>query len=220
MLELLNYRFPARADLVHSAALRQRFAANIAAFPVVRREDRAELKRAAVALTLAADDNGQSSFLLTRRASGLRAHAGQWALPGGRLDPGETAVDAALRELHEEIGLHAGFADVMGALDDYPTRSGYLITPIVIWSPDHAAFRPNVDEVESLHHVPLAELEREDAPEVMAIPESDRPIIRMPIGDSSINAPTAAFLYQFREVALHGRNTRVDGYDQPVFAWR
>ena len=220
MLELLNYRSAARADLLHSPALRARLAANLAAFDVVARADQPGLKRAAVALTLAAAENGQSAFLLTRRASGLRAHAGQWALPGGRTDPGETAVDAALRELHEEIGLNARFSDVLGALDDYPTRSGYLITPVVVWSPDHAAFRPNVDEVESLHHVPLAELERDDAPEIMSIPESDRPIIRMPIGDSNINAPTAAFLYQFREVCLRGRTVRVDAFDQPVFAWR
>ena len=219
MSESFTYRSPARADLLHSPELRTRFARRLQEFPVVRRQD-ASLKRAAVAVTLAAAENGQSAFLLTRRASGLRAHAGQWALPGGRLDPGEDATEAALRELHEEIGLNASIVDVLGPLDDYATRSGYLITPIVVWSPDHAIFRPNVDEVESLHHVPLAELEREDAPEITAIPESDRPIIRMPIGDSGINAPTAAFLYQFREVCLHGRATRVDGYDQPVFAWR
>lgn len=220
MVDVLVYRSAARADLLHGPKLREKFIANLKSFPVQARDDGGKLKRAAVALTIAADDNGQSSFLLTRRASKMRAHAGQWALPGGRLDPGEDAVDAALRELQEEIGLMCNRTEVLGLLDDYETRSGYVITPVVVWSPDHALFRPNEDEVESLHHVPLAELERDDAPEIMSIPESDRPILRMPIGDNGINTPTAAFLYQFREVCLHGRHTRVDGYDQPVFAWR
>lgn len=220
MVDVLVYRSAARADLQHGPRLREKFLAHLQAFPVVAREDRGKLKRAAVALTLAADDNGQSCFLLTRRASKMRAHAGQWALPGGRLDSGEDAVDAALRELQEEIGLNCRRTEVLGLLDDYETRSGYVITPVVVWSPDHALFRPNEDEVESLHHVPLAELDREDAPEIMSIPESDRPILRMPIGQNDINTPTAAFLYQFREVCLHGRATRVADYDQPVFAWR
>ncbi|MDF3072779.1 MAG: hypothetical protein K0S54_446 [Alphaproteobacteria bacterium] len=220
MVDILIYRSVARADLLHRPELRQQFAARLKQFPVVAREDRGQLKRAAVALTLAADENGQSCFLLTRRASKLRAHGGQWALPGGRIDAGEDAAEAALRELHEEIGLICQRSEVLGLLDDYETRSGYVITPVVVWSPDHALFRPNEDEVESLHHVPLAELERDDAPEIMTIPESDRPILRMPIGQNDINTPTAAFLYQFREVCLHGRHTRVDGYDQPVFAWR
>lgn len=220
MVDVLIYRSAARADLVHRPALREKFLANLKSFPVLAREAGAKLKRAAVALTIAADENGQSSFLLTRRASKMRAHAGQWALPGGRLDPGEDAVDAALRELQEEIGLNCRRTEVLGLLDDYETRSGYVITPVVVWSPDHALFRPNEDEVESLHHVPLAELERDDAPEIMSIPESDRPILRMPIGQNDINTPTAAFLYQFREVCLHGRHTRVAEYDQPVFAWR
>jgi 8-oxo-dGTP pyrophosphatase MutT (NUDIX family) len=220
MVDVLVYRSAARADLLHGPKLREKFLANLQAFPVQARDDGGKLKRAAVALTIAADDNGQSSFLLTRRASKMRAHAGQWALPGGRFDPGEDAVDAALRELQEEIGLNCRRTEVLGLLDDYETRSGYVITPVVVWSPDHALFRPNEDEVESLHHVPLAELERDDAPEIMSIPESDRPILRMPIGQNDINTPTAAFLYQFREVCLHGRATRVAEYDQPVFAWR
>lgn len=220
MVDVLVYRSAARADLLHGPTLREKFLARLTNFPVRAREAGGKLKRAAVALTIAADDNGQASFLLTRRASRMRAHAGQWALPGGRLDPGEDAVDAALRELQEEIGLNCRRTEVLGLLDDYETRSGYVITPVVVWSPDHALFRPNEDEVESLHHVPLAELDRADAPKVEPIPESDRPILLMPIGQQNINTPTAAFLYQFREVCLHGRATRVDGYDQPVFAWR
>jgi 8-oxo-dGTP pyrophosphatase MutT (NUDIX family) len=207
-------------SFTHDDALRARIAANLSSFAVNRHPD-AALKRAAVAVTLATGDDGAAaSFLLTRRASKLRAHAGQWALPGGRLDHGETEIDAALRELHEELGIQAMQADVLGHLDDYPTRSGYLISPVVIWLADSAALKANPDEVEEVFRIPLSELERPDSPEIVAIPESDRPIIRIPIHDRHINAPTAAVLYQFRQVGLHGLDVRVDGFDQPVFAWR
>src|SRR5437879_13831689 len=101
------------------------------------------LKRAAVAIALTRAEKGAgTAFLLTRRAAGLRAHSSQWALPGGRCDQGETQIQAALRELHEELGLALGEGDVLGLLDDYPTRSGYLITPVVVWVATIAAIRP------------------------------------------------------------------------------
>src|SRR6201996_2617901 len=105
----------------------------------------AALKRAAVAIALVAADAAQSgtALLLTLRAAGLRAHRGQWALPGGRCDQGETPVAAALRELHEELGLALRPDDVLGLLDEYPTRSGYLITPVVVWATAHAGLSPN-----------------------------------------------------------------------------
>lgn len=207
-------------NYAHDDALRKRILQNLSSFAVNRGSD-AKLKRAAVAVTVAVGDDGVgASFLLTRRASKLRAHAGQWALPGGRLDEGENEIDAALRELHEELGIQAAQADVLGPLDDYPTRSGYLISPVVIWLADSTKLHANPDEVEEVFRIPLTELERPDSPEIVAIPESDRPIIRVPIHDRQINAPTAAVLYQFRQVGLHGLDTRVDIYDQPVFAWR
>ena len=103
-----------------------------------RGEPAPALKRAAVAIALVEADeaDGGTALLLTRRAAGLRTHRGQWALPGGRCDEGETPVAAALRELHEELGLGLGPGDVLGLLDDYPTRSGYLITPVVVWAAD------------------------------------------------------------------------------------
>src|SRR3569832_1644000 len=93
------------------------------------------LKRAAVAITLVPSDRGaaETALLLTRRAASLRTQRAQWALPGGRCDAGETPVQAALRELHEELGLALAPDAVLGLLDDYPTRSGYLITPVVMW---------------------------------------------------------------------------------------
>ncbi len=179
------------------------------------------LKRAAVAITLVetADPASGTAFVLTRRAASLRAHSAQWALPGGRCDTGETSVDAALRELHEELGLELGPADVLGELDDYPTRSGYLITPVVLWAGKGAAFKPNPDEVASVHRIALTEVERADAFDFVAIPQSARRVIRFHRAGQFIHAPTAALIYQFREV-LAGRMTRVAELEQPVFAWK
>lgn len=178
------------------------------------------LKRAAVVLALtAADRGGDTAFLLTKRASHLRAHRGQWALPGGRCDAGETPVEAALRELDEELALRPGSDAVLGVLDDYPTRSGYLITPVVVWASDSAALRPNPDEVASVHRIALATIERDEAFDFTEIPESTRRVIRFHHDMSLIHAPTAALIYQFREV-LAGRQTRVTDLEQPVFAWK
>lgn len=177
------------------------------------------LKRAAVAITIVPHDEG-AGFLLTRRAPRLNAHGGQWALPGGRVDAGETIIGAALRELEEEVSLRAEAASVLGTLDDYPTRSGYLITPVVIWLDSTEGMKPNPGEVASIHPYPLHELERLDSPVFLSIPESERPVIRLMLGAGHVHAPTAALLYQFAEVALHGRSTRVAHFEQPVWAWK
>ena len=173
-----------------------------------------------MAIVLLPDDAGRASFLLTRRAASLRLHARQWALPGGRLDDGEDAVTAALRELREEIGLVLPRASVLGLLDDYPTRSGYVITPVVVWSERDAEPVPNPGEVAGIYRVPLADLEGPDVPRLVAIPESDRPVIQLPILGTLVHAPTAAVLFQLREVVMHGRATRVDHFEQPVWAWK
>jgi mutator protein MutT len=178
------------------------------------------LKRAAVAIALTRGEGGNATaFLLTRRAASLRAHSAQWALPGGRCDHGETPAQAALRELHEELGLRLDEADVLGLLDDYPTRSGYLITPVVVWVSTRAAISPNPDEVASVHRIALEALEAEDAFSFTSIPESTRRVIRFRHAGQHIHAPTAALIYQFSEV-LAGRDTRVADLEQPVFAWK
>jgi 8-oxo-dGTP pyrophosphatase MutT (NUDIX family) len=177
------------------------------------------LKRAAVAVALTEAEGSGTALLLTLRAAGLRAHSSQWALPGGRCDEGEREVESALRELHEELGLELGPGDVLGLLDDYPTRSGYLITPVVVWAGTSAAVSPNPDEVASVHRIALADIERPDAFSFITIPESTRRVIRFHHGGQFIHAPTAALIYQFREV-LAGRDTRVAELEQPVFAWK
>lgn len=163
--------------------------------------------------------SGGAAFLLCRRASGLNSHARQWALPGGRVDAGETSVEAALREVDEEVGVRLEPDDVVGWLDDYPTRSGYVITPIVVWAPADAPLRPSPDEVLALYRVGLHAL-RDGEPRFVTIPESERPVIQVPLGNDLIHAPTGAVLHQFRQVALAGRaGERVDHLEQPVFAW-
>lgn len=199
--------------------LRQAVVANLAAFEV-RAHPVEGRKRAAVALAIVADEQGAPSVIITKRTPRLTSHAGQWALPGGRIDPGETVEQAALRELHEEVGLRLGAADVLGRLDDYPTRSGYVITPVVVWAGGTVELTPNDAEVHIIHRVSFAELDRPGSPEFARIPESDRPVVRLLIYEHKIHAPTAAIVYQFREVAVKGNRTRVDHLEQPVFAWR
>lgn len=163
---------------------------------------------------------GGAAVILTRRGSTLNAHANQWALPGGRIDDGETPSEASIREIGEEIGLDMDHTDVLGRLDDYPTRSGYVISPFVFWADADAEPVANPDEVASIHRISLRELARNDSPRFVTIPESDRPVIQVPIGGDLIHAPTGAIIYQFRAVAYEGRTVRVDEYEQPVFAWQ
>jgi 8-oxo-dGTP pyrophosphatase MutT (NUDIX family) len=196
---------------------REALAASLAAFRRVP-ADRPELKAASVAVCVLSPPSGHT-LLITRRAPRLRSHAGQWALPGGRRDPGESARDAALRELGEETGLRLDARDVLGVLDDYVTRSGYVMTPFVLWGgapPGDLAGHPG--EVAQVLQIPLADLDVE--PELVTIPESDAPVIRLPLLGRHLHAPTAAIVYQFCQVALHAACVRVAHFEQPVFAWR
>ena len=214
-------------------ALRQQITARLAAWPL-HTPDEAGLKRAAVALVVADEGSGsglwglsrsghwstEAALILTRRAANLRRHAGQWALPGGRIDEGETPEQAALRELSEEVGLLLAPADVLGRLDTFITRSGFAITPVVVWAGPARRLRPNPAEVASVHRIPVQEFLRADAPMLEPLAGSEHPVLKMPVGDSWIAAPTAALIYQFREVCVLGRPTRVAHFEQPVFAWQ
>ena len=158
------------------------------------------------------------SLLITRRAAGLRNHSGQWALPGGSREPGESVPDAALRELREETGVVLGAGEVLGILDDYATRSGFLITPVVVWGGPVGTLTKQAAEVARIHVIPLADFDR--PPELLAIPESPALVLRLALLGGYVYTPTAAIIHQFCQVALHGLTTRVAHFEQPVFAWR
>lgn len=190
------------------------------------------LKRAAVAVVVmdyrnAGNMSGlltapavEGALLLTRRSSRMRNHRGQWALPGGRIEPGETPVQAALRETFEEVSLVLDEKNVLGLLDDYVTRSGYHITPVIVWAGKTPELQLNREEVESVHRISFSELLRADSPWLSDGIEPERPVLYIPVGDSCIASPTAAVVFQFREVLLCQRNTRVSHFDQPVVAWK
>ncbi len=220
------------AYLDFNDSLRTLISAQLGSFDV-RRIQTSGQKRAAVAVTVISrlvdanigdipfqpSDSNQAALILTIRASSLRAHAGQRAFPGGRIDPGETPEKAALRELQEEVGLVLEPGAVLGRLDDYETRSGYVMTPVVVWGGRAPSLKASPDEVESIHRIPVSELMRKDAPILEEIPGGENPVLKMPLGNDWVAAPTAAIAYQFREVAILGNVTRVSHFDQPRFAW-
>jgi len=198
-------------------ALATRIMTNLAAHErrTIADDDR---RRAAVAIVIVESD-GHAAFLLCRRAARMNRHAFQWALPGGRIDEGESAIDAARRELHEELGIDLPPESVLGLLDDYPTRSGYVISPVVLWG-DSSDLVVAPDEVHAVYRIALGELCRPDSPRFISIPESDRPVVQVPIGEHLIHAPTGAVLVQFRWLALDGDDSPVVDFEQPVFAWK
>jgi 8-oxo-dGTP pyrophosphatase MutT (NUDIX family) len=177
------------------------------------------LKSAAVAITLVEGDNGQAAFILTERPATMRNHPSQYALPGGRVDGGETVAGAALREIEEEIGLRISESEVLGTLDDYVSRSGYLITPIVVWAQTSAPLKLNAEEVAYAHRVPVDGFATPETVSFVSIEESPRPVIRIRLMGWHLHAPTAAILFQFCEL-LEGREVRVSEFEQPLFAWR
>ncbi|HVB43869.1 MAG TPA: CoA pyrophosphatase [Streptosporangiaceae bacterium] len=196
---------------------RDQIAANLAGFSRVTAA-RPEFKAASVAMCIMSPPDGEA-LLITKRARGLRSHAGQWALPGGRRDPGESIEDAALRELREETGVRLSADAVLGVLDDYVTRSGYVMTPVVVWGGvARRRLAGAASEVAQVVQVPLADLDVE--PDLLRIPESDAPVIRLPLLGRYLHAPAAAIIYQFCQVALHATTQRVAHFEQPVFAWK
>lgn len=225
---------PTPPDLPRDDTLRARIVRHLQAFEVRATPSIDTLHRAAVALAIVDEGEGaqvrglprpegwstQAALLLTRRSAQLRRHAGQWALPGGRLDAGETPEQAALREMAEEVSLQLDARAVLGRLDDFVTRSGFVITPVVVWAGAARELVPNPHEVASVHRIAAAEFLRADAPLLDRIAQSEHEVLRMPVGDDWIAAPTAALLYQFREVCLEGRATRVAHFEQPLFAWK
>ena len=123
--------------------------------------------------------------------------------------------------MHEEINLSLDPGRILGLLDDYITRSGYIMTPVVVWNDTPwGQLHPNPDEVAVISPFGFSELARTDSPRLAKAADGDSQVLSMHFHDDVIFAPTGALLYQFREVAMHGRDTRVLHYDQPRFAWQ
>ena len=214
-------------------SLRERIRANLRSFDL-RRADPGTHRIAAVAVAVTEEGDGarldglaapngwspEAALILTRRALGLRNHPDQWALPGGRVDADEAPEATALRELAEEVGLELQPGSVLGRLDDFVTRSGFVITPVVVWAGPARTLIANPAEVASIHRIPVREFMRADAPWLDREDDSEEPVLRMPVGSTWIAAPTAAVLYQFRELCIAGRPTRVAHFEQPLFARR
>ncbi len=207
--------------------------ARLGQFPHTEVADAPGIRRAAVLLCVVAPE-GPPSVLVIKRAYRGR-NAGQWALPGGRLDEGETVEQAAIRELYEELGLTASPADLLGRLDDFPAASGFVITPIVAALADASEPRPSPDEVHSVHLVDLARLAADDVPhwvhpkdavrqqnlraDASSVTPENGGLLQMRLADNmTIHAPTGAMLWQFREVLLLGRDpdaARIAHFAQP-----
>ena len=112
-----------------------------------------EIRDAAVLAAIV--DRPRPTFLLTHRPSNMRAHPGQVAFPGGKIDPGETAVEAALREAWEELAIDPAAVAVIGESDIYRTGTGYSITPVVAVIPPDLAIVPNPAEVAQWFEAPV-----------------------------------------------------------------
>lgn len=171
-----------------------------------------ELRPAAVLILVIAEGAGPR-VLMTRRSDSLASHTGQIAFPGGRLDPGETVVEAALREAREEVALSVEGIEVLGLSDRYETGTGFLVTPVVAWTTVVPRTEPNPDEVAEVFEVPWAFLmdaanHRQDHYELEGQPR--RYFWAMPYGERYIWGVTAGILR-----ALHDR---LDGSEDEAAA--
>lgn len=113
-----------------------------------------ELRPAAVLAAITERDD-RPGFLLIHRPSNMRSHPGQVAFPGGKIDPGETPVEAALREAYEELGIHERDVTVIGPSDVYRTNSGYAITPVIAVVPPDIRLNPSPTEVAKWFEAPV-----------------------------------------------------------------
>ena len=147
------------AERLNAQALRQRFAAPPVWRPEVVREPRFSQRPpadAAVLVPLVQHHDGLS-VLLTQRTAHLPTHAGQIAFPGGKVDAHDSGVQAAaLREAHEEVGLHPAHVEVIGELPVYITGTGFHVTPVVALVQPPFELAPNPGEVDAVFEVPLA----------------------------------------------------------------
>ena len=192
---------------------------NLAAFDriVVTPEDH---RLAAVAIILAPAE-GEMTYALTRRAAKMRRNAGNFALPGGAVDPeDQDVIAAAIRESEEELGVHLSRDQVVGLLDDFVTLTGHLVTPVVFWVEEELTLTPDPAEVALAWQVPLGDLDHPGSPRDKEKDDGGPPIRQMQMMGRWINPPTAAWLFQFREVALKGNQVRVSEWRMPGWTAR
>ena len=206
-------------DTTFAGALKQTITDNLSAHNRIDSTNDA-LRKASVGIIVVGNDKGEAGFILTRRGKGLRNHSYQYALPGGRIDSGETREETVLREINEEIGITVSKDQILGCLDEYETRSGFSITPVVLWVNDLSSLEAEPGEVEEIFIIDLEELFRADSPKWVSIEESNLKVLQLPIRNRLIHAPTAALLLQFKEVALLGNFMRTDHIEEPVWAWK
>jgi len=124
-------------------------------------KDRPDLRLASVLVPIIEHDAGPT-LLLTRRADHLNSHSGQVAFPGGKVEPGETPVDGALREAEEEVGLDRSFVDVAGFLNPYETGTGFRILPVISFVRPGFSLTAEPGEVAEIFEVPLSFLMNDD----------------------------------------------------------
>ncbi|WP_109212237.1 MULTISPECIES: CoA pyrophosphatase [Microbacterium] len=172
-------------------------------------------RRAAVSIILFGDKD-DTQFVIIERANRGR-NAGQWALPGGKLEEGESALDAAIREAQEEVDLPVSGVEVLGELDDFVTVTGFTITPFVFVAPPAWKPRAIADEVQSVHCLEVATLSSEDVVHWFTQPNGSSLLQMWLREDMHMHAPTGAILLQFRELALFGRDIDVSALTQPVW---
>lgn len=205
-------------SLQHSAGdLRTLFGSRLGAWSRTAVSDGPGVRRAAVVITLY-ERNTVPHFLMIKRVN-RGSNPGQWALPGGKVDAGESAVDAGLRELREETGLVAEQDDVLGLLDDFTASRGIVITPVVVMLTGPRRPLRSPAEVASLHPLPLTALTAPHVPRWKDTPNG--PLLQLPLRhDMVVHAPTGAILWQFAEVVLKGTPLRVSDAMEPGFTSR
>lgn len=151
----------------------------------------AGFRSAAVAVVLV-DINGLTHVILTKRSTKLRAHSGQVSLPGGSCDPEDGSAEAtAARESYEEIGLEPSHLHFLGTLDDQPTPSGFIITPVIASIAHVPDYRLSEDEVSAVFEAPLG---------VFSEPSRAEPRGERRVGD--LCYPLRA--YRYREFVITG----------------